>query len=150
MRHSAESGDRPDFSRFCENPNRPAVDPTRLILGHFAPIRTHFRRLLRISATPLRNLAPSPGMRHSAGFGDRLDFSRFCENPNRSPVDPTSLVLGHFPPIANYFRRLSQISDMPHRNLALPPGMRHSADPGDRLDFSRFRENPNRPAFDPA
>ena len=47
--------------------------------------------------TPLRNIALVPGMRPLAESGDRLEFSRFCENPNRSAVAPTSLILGHFP-----------------------------------------------------
>ena len=88
MRHSAEPSDRRGFSRFCEDPNRPAVDPARLVLGQFAPIRPHFVRLSHISDMSPRNLATPPRMRPLAEPGDRRDFSGFpgLRVPLRSAV----------------------------------------------------------------
>ena len=133
----------------AEDHNRFAVDPRRLILGHFAPLAPRFRRLSYISDTPPLNLALAPGMRSETESGDRKDFSRFHEDPNRSAVDPGRLILGPFAPLAPRFRRLSYISDTPPLNLALASGMRSETEPGDRQDFSRFHEDPNRLAVDP-
>ena len=149
MRPATESGDRLDFSRFHEAPHPSAANPGRLILGPFAPLAPRFSRLSYISDTPPLNLALSPRMRPETDPDHRPNSSRFREDPIRSAVDPGRLILGTFAPLAPRFRRLSYISDTPPLNLALAPRMRPATESGDRLDFSRFREDPNRLAVDP-
>ena len=88
-------------------------------------------------------------MSPSAESDDRSDFSRFREDPNPSTVNPSRLMMGHFFPLGPRFRRLPYIPDTPPHNLAFAPRMRPSAESGCRLDFLRFREDPNRPAANP-
>ena len=58
MRRATESDGRRDLARFPEDPDRPAVDPCRRILGSLRPARRQARRLLRITGEPPLIISP--------------------------------------------------------------------------------------------
>ena len=144
-----ESGDRPEFSRFPEDPARLTVDLGRQILGPFASSAARCRRLAYTSDATLYNLALAPRIRAETKSGGRRHFSKRPGDSIWSNSDPGRKILGPFAPNGPRFRRISCIPDAPLYNLPHTPRICPETESVDLPDFSRFPEAPARMTRDP-
>ena len=147
MRCETKTCDRRDFSIIPGDPKRWTIDPGRLIVGPFAPMKPRASRLLYISDEPPLNLPHYPRIISETEPGDRRRISTSYATGRRSwPTESVAIrpTRETFPATCVHFRR-----PPPPINPAVAKSTRSETESGDRPDIARPPEDPKRLTIDP-